>query len=185
MAEFPSTTFEVDWLPFFLNPGQTQKIPLAEYLNSKFGLPLSAFASKTNPLILSGSKVGINFCTDRCIVPTINSHRLVEIARKSGKQDAAVEKIFHLYFEEGKDISDPQVLSGIARELQLPVDAEYFSGNQDRAEVFEQAKKLSSAHRIHGVPYFIISSGKSNKKICLEGAQPKEGFLDAFGSLLE
>lgn len=103
----------------------------------------------SNPLIIAGKKVGINFAMRR-IVNTLNSHRLVEYAEKhvrtyfsslrvrieckrnecsqsllqygEAKQNQVIEEVFHQYFEEGKDISKVDVLVEIGAKCGLDAD---------------------------------------------------------------
>lgn len=58
---------------------------------------------------ITGQDVGINFNDDRVMLPTLDSHRLVEYARKQGKQDVVIDKVFRSYFEEAKNIADHDV----------------------------------------------------------------------------
>lgn len=168
----------VTWKPFFLNPNiPPGGVPLRTYLGSVYGEKRLEIMSehlhqKGLFLFLShllGKEVGINFLKDRLIVPTLNSHRLLEFALRISpeKQNAIVDKIFYQYFEEGKNISDIDVLVSIAESCGVEgrkVSSmtsfskgvrEYMKTDQDKQSIIDQDHQWKRM-RIGGVPLFSI-----------------------------
>ena len=168
----------VRWLPFQLNPTMPKEgMSRKEYRTRKFGswersLELDA------KVVEVGETEGIHFACDRIerTPNTVDAHRLIWLADRTGCQDAIVEALFRAYFAEGRDISNRQTLidvvaeAGLARQL-----AEDMLNSEGRMDAIKEAEKLSRRHRIDGVPFFMI-----NNEITLSGAQQPETFLDAF-----
>jgi predicted DsbA family dithiol-disulfide isomerase len=104
--------------------------------------------------------------------------------QSSGKQSEIVERLFSLYFVEGQDIGDRDVLISIARETGLDADmiARLFVEGVDIIPVQEE---MSTAARmgISGVPFFIFGG-----KYAVSGAQPVDALVGVIwkaGSALE
>ena len=51
---------------------------------------------------------------------SLHAHRLVHLAAEHGRQDAAKERLFKAYLEEGLNINDNAVLTRLGAELELP-----------------------------------------------------------------
>jgi predicted DsbA family dithiol-disulfide isomerase len=130
-----------------------------------------------------GRKAGIAFAFDRIARSpnTLDAHRLIRWARAAGTQAAVVERLFAIYFVEGGDIGDRDLLADVAAangldraeiRARLETDA-------DRAAVEEE---IATAQRIgvSGVPFFIVDG-----RIGLSGAQPPEVIANAVAKALE
>jgi predicted DsbA family dithiol-disulfide isomerase len=106
-------TPEMGWLPFQLNPGMPKEgMPRAEYRKAKFG-SLERSRELDARVIAEGRSEGIAFAFERIerTPNTAAAHRLIALAED---QNTVVSALFRAYFEEGKDIGDPQVLDEIA-----------------------------------------------------------------------
>jgi predicted DsbA family dithiol-disulfide isomerase len=152
---------EVRWLPFQLNPGMPKEgMPRAEYRRAKFG-SLERSRSLDERVIAEGRSEGIEFAFDR-IERTPNTgqaHRLIAMAENQG---AVVDALFKAYFEEGKDIGNPQVLADIAAQCGVqgwPEKAHDVSGLEDDVR----------AMGISAVPTFIFE-----RRSGVSGAYPAE-----------
>jgi len=185
MAKRKDIKFNVTWRPFFLNSSIPQGgVPLRTYLGAMYGS--KRFEVMSQHLHDKGKEVGINFKEDRWIVPTLNSHRLLEFALRISveKQNEVIDKIFSQYFEDGKNISDIDVLVSIAESCNIQGAREYLNTEQDKQSVIDQDNQWKKS-RIGGVPFFSISASGMKRKLNLSGAQPAEFFLDAFEELVE
>jgi len=169
--------FEVSYKPFYLSTDiPAQGVPLQQYLNEKYG---NFDPRRHDHLRDMGKAVGINFLQDRNIYPTRESHRLVEFAKKQGKEGPVTEAIYHAYFEEGRNIIDHNVLAAIGKEAGLyEQDVKDYLATDEGKSAVESMVLDAHKKRIHGVPHFIISS--DTKRTQLSGAQPPEVFLQAF-----
>lgn len=101
---------------------------------------------------------------------SFNAHRLVRWAQGQDKGSEAKEALFKAYFADGRDIGDPNVLTDIAREIDLdasivadllPTDADVENVRQEE-EFFRQMG-------IGGVPTYI-----GNRRVAVQGAETAE-----------
>ncbi len=81
-----------------------------------------------------------------------------------------------LYFTEGADLSDPEVLVGAARDCGMDADEvrRWLATDQDVAEIEAEAEAAKNAG-IDGVPCFILGG-----VFAVSGAQSPEYLADAF-----
>jgi predicted DsbA family dithiol-disulfide isomerase len=174
----PQSNLLLRWRAFQLNPGMpTGGMDRAQYISAKFGS-----ADRANRLYQTvariGATEGITFHFDRInhTPSTLLSHRLSYVAATADRQSAMLDRLFAAYFEEGRDIGDPEVLSKLAAEVGLPsnLTAEALSagGQIDTALASDfQARRQG----INGVPYFIF-----NGRFGLSGAQEPEALFHMF-----
>jgi predicted DsbA family dithiol-disulfide isomerase len=104
---------EISWLPFQLNPDMPKEgVPRAQYRAAKFG-SLERSRQLDARVIAEGRGEGIEFAFERIerTPNTSDAHRLIALAPN---QDQVVNALFRAYFEEAKDIGDPEVLAAIA-----------------------------------------------------------------------
>ncbi|HQR15993.1 MAG TPA: DsbA family oxidoreductase [Nitrospira sp.] len=168
---------QVFWRPFQLNPtmpkaGMDRRV----YLEAKFGGPGEMQAIQ-HRIAGAGASAGIEFAFDRIArTPnTFDAHRLIWFAQQQGRQDAAVEELFHGYFTEGLNIGEHDVLVSLAARAGLDeAAAGRFLPSQDGIEAVRQEEARGRQLGIRGVPYFLL-----NGKTVVSGAQPVETFLEA------
>lgn len=150
---------EITWSPFELNPEMlTEGMDRRQYRSKKFGCweysqSLDAQVAK------AGELAGIIFRHDLIArTPnTINAHRLIWLAQMEGVQDAVVESLFRAYFAEGQDVSDTDVLIGIATQSGIAKDrARAFIESTDGADVVRREAQTAIAGGISTVPTFIF-----------------------------
>lgn len=167
----------VFWRPFQLNPTMPKEgMDRREYLEAKFGGPGEMQAIE-NRISGAGASAGIEFAFERIArTPnTFDAHRLIWFAQQQGRQDAAVEELFHGYFTEGLTIGEAGVLVSLAGRAGLDVAAVgRFLASHDGIEAVRQEEARGRQLGIRGVPYFVF-----NGKTALSGAQPVETFLSA------
>jgi predicted DsbA family dithiol-disulfide isomerase len=166
---------EVNWLPFFLDrtlptPGKNK----LEHYHKKFG---KARTEQMLPhMVQTGKREGINFNYGGKIGNTLNSHRLIELAKKKGKLDGMIETLFSYYFEQEKDISDDAVLVEAAVKVGMDKDevAKFLKSDEMKDEI----EKMTEESGISGVPHFIVDN-----KFEFSGAQDPEFILSVFRRL--
>lgn len=179
LASRPDLPVAIHWHPFQLAPDLPRKgVDRKEYLQKKFGGEDRARHIYDN-IREAGAEDGIDFRFDRIArTPnTFDSHRLILWAGGAGCQDEVVGILFRLYFEEGADIGDPEVLVGAAAEAGMDADVvrQLLAGDSDR-EIVEAEIEVAHRLRVNGVPSFII-----DEKYMISGAQDPEalaGLLD-------
>jgi len=155
----PDHPFEISWKPFQLNPNMPDEgMDRKEYLERKFGGPQEAVQVYSDIVkAAEGDGLSIDISLMERTPNTINAHRLIHWAGLEGLQNEVVAALFIAYFQQGKDISAPEVLVDIAEsagmeravvERLLATDAEVA---ETRAED-EKAREMG----VRGVPTFLI-----------------------------
>src|SRR5437016_2352398 len=107
----------IRWLPFQLNPDMPASgMPRAEYRKAKFG-SLERGKELDARVAAEGCGEGIDFAFDRMerTPNTSAAHQLIDVAQAEGKGQTVVDALFHAYFEQARDIGNPDVLQTIAR----------------------------------------------------------------------
>ena len=160
------TSIEVRWLPFQLNPGMpVEGMPRAEYRKAKFG-SIERSRQLDSRVIAEGRLEGIHFAFDK-IERTPNTsaaHRLIAMAPD---QNRVVERLFRAYFEEAKDIGDPEVLALIAAQCGV-------HGWPGQAADVSALEEEVRAMGISAVPTFIFE-----RRSGVSGAYPAETLAQA------
>lgn len=179
LAGLPDVDATVRYRPFQLDPDlPPEGRERQAYMKAKFG-DLARVDEIHRRLVDMGADVGIAFAFDRIerTPNTLDAHRLIRWAAAEGKGEEMVERLFSLYFEEGEDIGDTDVLAAAAEAVGLD-GAEIrdrLDAGEDRDAV---AAEVAEATRIGvtGVPFTILAG-----KYGLSGAQSTEVFADAIG----
>jgi predicted DsbA family dithiol-disulfide isomerase len=172
LANEPGEPIKVHWRPYQLDPSIPKGgLDRQAYMINKFGDDgrIEAAHQRLNAL---GAEEGIAFAFDKIkrAPNTLDAHRLIRWALAAGVQEKIVDRLFKLYFEEGRDIGDRQLLIETAAECGMEKDiveklfAEGADENEVRAEITE-AQTLG----VTGVPFFIFA-----KRFGVPGAQSAE-----------
>ena len=138
------------------------------YLNRKFGSE-ARVRRIYGAIEEAGQSVEINFAFGRIArTPnSVDSHRLIRFAERTGKADAMVETLFIEYFINGRDIGSRPVLLDFGSELGLNVEGlrDYLDSEEGVRSIYDEN---SRAHRlgVNGVPSFVF-----NEKMVISGAQ--------------
>ncbi|MDP2409647.1 MAG: DsbA family oxidoreductase [Pseudolabrys sp.] len=173
----PGIPVEVHWRPYFLNDWIPRDgISREEYLTTKFGSPdrykdiakRVGAAAAADGLIYDASKMKRQPNTTDC-------HRLIRWAEAIGKAGEMKQRLMDLYFTEGADLTDREVLAQAGADVGLPIDQVRASLASDEgiAEVEAESQSAKQAG-IEGVPCFIF-----NGQFAVSGAQSPEYLADA------
>lgn len=176
LALVPETKVELNWRPFQLDPTIPQGgVSRREYMEKKFGP--EKIAAIHDRLKGVGAEAGIPFALEKIerSPNTLDAHRVIRWAQPKGTQTALVDRLFTLYFIEGADIGDRDLLAKLAGEHGLDAKAirAALDTNQDAVAVQQE---IASAVRlgVSGVPFFILAG-----RFGVSGAQPPEVLADA------
>jgi len=169
----------IAWRPYQLDPTiPPQGRDRRQYMEAKFGGPEKTRAIHQR-VSDAGKGAGIDFDFEAIEVSpnTLDAHRLIRWAGGAGleTQNQLVSRLFELYFQEGVNIGDHEVLTAVAGECGLDENLvrELLEGDSDTANVqreIAQAQQMG----VSGVPCFIIDG-----KYAVTGAQPPEVLADA------
>jgi len=172
---------EVRWRSYQLDPSLPERFEGSEveYLSKVKGMDPAQVSGMLEHVTAQAAGVGLNYRFDDLVVAnTFTAHRLIHLARdlRGAETAAAVkEALLAAHFEQGQDISNHDVLSGIGAGAGLEPDAvrEVLAGtgytdsvNSDIAE----ARALG----VSGVPFFVL-----DRRYGISGAQPEEVFTQA------
>lgn len=169
---------EVHFQPFELNPqlgpeGQD----IFEHLQQKYGMSRAQFAESQEAIRQRGAALGFTFDMDARsrIWNTFDAHRLVRWAETAGHQPELERALFRAYFSEGRNISDHEVLAGVAESVGLPgAQARAILASNEYAAAVREAERFWTGNGIQGVPAVIIDN-----KHLISGGQPVDVFEQA------
>lgn len=173
---------EISFRSFELDPSAKKKydVSLHELIAGKYGISVEEAKASNSQIISQAKEVGLHYNFED-IIPTntFDAHRLTQYAKVKGKGKELTERIFKAYFEESLNISDHQILSGLAEDVGLLKEEalEVLSSDKYTEEV-RQDQKSASRYAVRGVPYFLIDD-----KYAVSGAQPTETFLQVLRKL--
>ena len=158
LKNFPQTKFEIEHVPFQLNPDMPQEgIERDQYLKIKFGgkeLAQPMYDRMTE----EANKEGLNFKLDDIKVTpnTVFSHLLIKLAQQTNVQNEIKEKIYQSYFIEGLDIGNKEVLIEIGTEFNIKEDVISNFFNSENVEKINSYIPIVEEKKISGVPFFEI-----------------------------
>jgi predicted DsbA family dithiol-disulfide isomerase len=175
-AEFPELTFDIRWRAFQLDPTiPPEGMDRHAYLARKFGE--EKIASFHERIAAAGAEAGIPFAFDAITRSpnTLDAHRLIRWSHAKHKQHEVVERLFRLYFVEGQDLGNRDLLVSVAEEVGLD-GALVRRLLDDGTDVGSVREEIATAARmgVSGVPFFIFGG-----RLAVSGAQPVHVLVDA------
>jgi len=173
----PEIPVEVRFHPFFLNPWIPREgISREEYLTTKFGSP-ERYRGIAQRVAAAAAAEGLTYAIDNIKRQpnTLDCHRLILWAGESGNAARMKQRLMDLYFTEGGDLTDREVLVGAAADCGLDADLvrQRLAGEDDVARVTQAAKAASDAG-INGVPCFVLGG-----VLAVQGAQSPDDLAQA------
>jgi len=166
---------EVHWRPFFLNPWIPRDgISREDYLTAKFG-SVEAYDRIASRVLEAASAEGLVYRPDLVNRQpnTVDCHRLIYWAGRdpSGDKSAAVkQRLMELYFRDGGDLTDREVLVQAAADCGMDAATipQRLATDEDVDIVTAQAQEASDKG-ISGVPTYVFAG-----KYAVSGAQAPE-----------
>ena len=160
LNSFPKTKFEIEHIPFQLNPDMpTEGIDRNEYLQIKFGG--KEFAQPMyDRMTEEAKKEGLNFNLDNIkkTPNTVFSHLLIKLAEQTNVHNEVKEKIYHSYFIDGHNIGDKEILINIGKEFNIEKEIINNFFNVDNIEKVNSFISIAKEKEINGVPFFEIGN---------------------------
>ncbi len=183
LAMRPDVPVEVRWRPFFLNPWVPREgIGRDQYLETKFG-SVDAYKSIAKRVEAAAAQEGLVYALDKIARQpnTIDAHRLIRWAHERGNAAKMKQRLMELYFRDGADLTEREVLVQAAREAGLDPEEvrRDLASERDVAEVEAEAARANQAG-INGVPFFIFGN-----KLGVSGAQSPEVLAEAIDKARE
>jgi predicted DsbA family dithiol-disulfide isomerase len=158
-ALVPDVTASVTWRPFELNPDLPKAgLDRRAYRSAKFGSWRRSQALDAQ-VAAAGRPEGLMFNHDKMerTPNTVDAHRLIRLAGQQGKQDGVIEGLFAAYFNEGRDIGDPAVLTDIGTSAGLDRTriVAMLASDEGLAEVRSELQRAQDLG-VSGVPTVLI-----------------------------
>jgi predicted DsbA family dithiol-disulfide isomerase len=149
----------VRWRPYQLDPSIPEGgLDRAEYMETKLGRD-GRLKAIHDHLIRLGAEVGISFAFDRTkrALNTLEAHRLVRWAASAGAQREVVDRLVRVYFVEGRDVGDRDMLLDAAAASGLDANnvGKLFEEGADTDAVRREIAE-AQAIGVTGVPFFIF-----------------------------
>lgn len=175
LAQRPDIEFEIGWRPFQLNPDMPKEgIDRKTYVETKFGGPARAKEIYAR-VGAEGAKEGIAFNFDgiKRTPNTLAAHSLLRWAIGAGVQHEVKERLLRLYFLEGQDIGDHQILAdaAAAEGMDGALVKKLLDEGRD-IDVVAEEDMTARQMGINGVPFFIFEG-----KYGVSGAQTPDILL--------
>ena len=158
LKNFPKTKFEIEHVPFQLNPDMPPEgIERDQYLKIKFGG--KEFAQPMYDRMTTEANLeGLNFKLNNIkkTPNTVLSHLLIKLAELTNVQNEIKEKIYQSYFFEGLDIGNKEILINIATEFNIKESEINNFFNPENVEKVNSYIGIAKEKEINGVPFFEI-----------------------------
>jgi predicted DsbA family dithiol-disulfide isomerase len=155
---------EIDWRAFELRPDPTPTLdPDGEYLHRIWNQSVYPMAEQR----------GMILCLPPVQPRSRKAFEAAEFARRVGRFDSMNWELFIAFFEDGRDLSDTDVLLDLGLRVGLDRDdmQEALESGRHTYKVLED-QRLAQEVGISGVPALVISGG--DRAYLLSGAQPYE-----------
>jgi predicted DsbA family dithiol-disulfide isomerase len=177
IASRPDIPVAVRFRPYFLNPWVPREgIGRTEYLTTKFG-SVERYNQNAQRIVAVAASEGLTYAPGliKRQPNTLDCHRLILWAGQAGKAAATKQRLMEIYFSEGGDLTQADVL--VAAAAACGLDAAQIrallASRQDVDTVEREAQSAKEAG-IEGVPCFIFGG-----KFAVSGAQAPEYLAEA------
>jgi len=177
IARVPEIAVEVRFRPYFLNPWVPRGgMSRDEYLTRKFGSP-ERYRGIAERVAQAAAADGLAYAPDKITrqPKTLDCHRLIAWAGEIGNAGRMKQRLMDLYFTEGGDLTDHEVLVRAAAECGLDADrVRPRLASEDDVERVESEANAAKDAGIDGVPCFIFGN-----VIAVQGAQSPDHLAQA------
>jgi predicted DsbA family dithiol-disulfide isomerase len=173
----PDIPVEIRYQPYFLNPWIPREgISRDEYLTTKFGSP-ARYEQIAQRVAAAAQAEGLTYNVGGLARQpnTIDCHRLILWATRIGKAPQMKQRLMELYFTEGGDLSDREVLVKAAADCGLDADeVRQLLASETDVDLVSQAAEQAKDSGIDGVPFFIFGG-----VLAVSGAQAPDYLVSA------
>ncbi|MGJ4893071.1 DsbA family oxidoreductase [Bradyrhizobium sp. HKCCYLS3077] len=165
----PDVPVALNYRPFFLNPWVPREgISREQYLTTKFG-SVEAYKGIAGRVVAAAEQEGLSYRPDLVARQpnTIDCHRLIRWAGEIGKAPEMKQRLMELYFRDGGDLTDTEVLVQAAADIGLNPDVvRKMLGTDEDVELVSAQAQEAAEKGISGVPTYVFA-----QKYAVSGAQ--------------
>ena len=177
IASRPEIPVDLRFRPYFLNPWVPREgITREEYLIAKFG-SVERYNAAGSRVIEAAAAAGLKYDRDKIKRQpnTLDCHRLIRWAEAIGNAAQMKQRLMELYFAEGGDLTNPEVLEAAAAACGLDAieTRDDLAGDRDIESVVAEAQSIQDAG-IQSVPCFVFG-----RMIAVSGAHPPDYLASA------
>ncbi|HVW81673.1 MAG TPA: DsbA family oxidoreductase [Mycobacteriales bacterium] len=149
-----------------------ETMPTIERLATRYGMSEAQAVAAQEQMAARAAEAGLTFnLAGQLWGNSRDAHRLIQLARQRGAQDAMVERLYRAYFTEQRSIFEPDSLAQLAAEVD-GLDSDEVAATL-RTDAFEElvVADEAQAHElgVSGVPFFVFE-----RRYAVSGAQPPE-----------
>jgi predicted DsbA family dithiol-disulfide isomerase len=162
---------EVIWRAYQLYPGiPVEGMTREEFARIRYGEADQSAGRSRIEAEARDAGIDLNFKQIERMPNTFQGHRLLHHARSAGVQHELSEALFSAYFEQGRDVGDPEVLleAGVSVGLDRVATAEFLAGDEGTDAVRDELERASNIG-VTGVPCFVLAGA-----FAIPGAQEPE-----------
>jgi len=155
----PELAVTVRYRPFFLNSWIPREgISREEYLTKKFG-SVERYMSMAPRVVAAAQEEGLVYNVDviKQQPNTIDCHRLIRWAGENGDPARMKQRLMELYFTEGGDLTDREVLVAAAQACGMDAEQvrQRLASDEDVDAVTAEVQSFERKG-VNSVPYFIL-----------------------------
>jgi predicted DsbA family dithiol-disulfide isomerase len=155
----PDISVEVRYHPYFLNPWVPREgMSRDEYLTTKFGSP-ERYKGIAGRVTAAAAAEGLVYAVEKMTRQpnTLDCHRLILWAQAIDRAPQMKQRLMDLYFTEGADLSDREVLAQAAADIGMAaaIIREKLASDADVQQI-ESAADAAKNAGIDGVPTYIL-----------------------------
>ena len=168
----PEVPVEVRYRPYFLNPWVPREgMSRVDYLTTKFGSP-ERYEKIALRVAQAAANEGLTYNIGALARQpnTLDCHRLILWAGGIGKAAQVKQRLMGIYFSEGGDLSDRDVLVQAASDCGLdPIEVRSLLASDTDVASVERAATSAQEAGIEGVPFYVFGN-----VLAVSGAQAPE-----------
>ncbi|MGO1922292.1 MAG: DsbA family oxidoreductase [Jeotgalicoccus sp.] len=165
---------------------QAPKVPeknMYEVLAEKHDKPMDEITEMVDHIVEQGKIAGIEFNMEKVIpANTRDAHRLLKLAYEFGLGEEVLESLHRAYFIDGENVSDKDVLLGIAKANGMP-EVPSLEVINDPSLFLENVIgdfNMAKVNKVRTLPYYIFDD-----KFAISGAREPRHYTIALNKTLQ
>ncbi len=177
---------EIEWKSYQLDPtiplSFEEPVGVYAYLADRKGWSLEQSEQMHDRVVEMAATVGLEYNFDRAVVAnSLYAHRVIQLAKEKGLDDAIEEIFFRVYFTDGKDLASVATLVALGEEAGLEAEEIRAAiGSEELAYRVSQDIQEGVNLGVRGVPFFVF-----DRQYGISGAEPIQVFIDTLNQTIQ